>query len=67
MDQLNLEVKVTEKMPKHCWENANDEEKENFRGTLQQLLENLNPPTECLHCKYTSGIFFKICFLIYFF
>ena len=29
---------------------ASDEEKENFRGTLQQLLENLNPPIECADC-----------------
>ena len=50
VDQLNLEVEVPEKIPKHSWENASDEEKENFRGTLQQLLENLNPPIECADC-----------------
>ena len=30
VDQLNLEVEVPEKVPKHSWANANDEEKENF-------------------------------------
>ena len=61
VDQLNLEVEVPEKNPKHSWENASDEEKENFRGTLQQLLENLNPPIIIiiyLFCKHGGTIYY---------
>ena len=50
VDQLNLELEIEDKIPRHSWDKANNDEKESYKLTLQNLLHDVHPPLECMNC-----------------
>ena len=50
VDQLNLDVEIENKIPRHSWNCAISDEKEKYQLTLKIFLTDVNPPVECINC-----------------